>query len=190
MAILTRVREHTSLWTLIFAFTFAIQIYRWAIADMLIFGFLTALLAIEPSKQTKSWKFNGVQVNEITAFLVIAATGVFIYVSERQDPALAAVFVLLAAILLLTIWRKKPSAEKLSKREFGHAIYWSIVAGVLGAWEFLALILSRLVHNDKAFPTISELLLPKLDGNLPRLIFLIIWLGVGFYLIEKWDHNE
>ena len=190
MKLLEKIRERTSLWTLIFAFTFAIQVYRWAVADMIIFGTLTVILAIESSGRTEDWKFNGVQVNEITAFLVIAATGIFIYISERQDPALAVIFILLAFIILLSVWRKKSSAEKLSKREFSHAIYWSVVAGVLGTWEFMALILSRIVHNDRAFPTISELILPKLDGNLPRLIFLIAWLGVGFYFIEKWDHNE
>ena len=190
MQILAGIRKRTSLWTLIFGFTFAIQVYRWSIADMLIFGSLTIILAFESSNLPKRWKFNGIEVNEFVAFLVTAAAGIFIYISERQDPELAAAFVLLGLILLLTLWRRKSSTEKLTKREFGHAVYWSIVAGVLGIWEFFALILSRIVHDNQAFPTISELLLPKLDSNLARLIFLIVWLGVGFYFIEKWDHRE
>ncbi|MEY4444519.1 MAG: hypothetical protein RL301_598 [Actinomycetota bacterium] len=187
---LANIRKRTSLWTLIFGFTFAIQVYRWAIADMVIFGILTLILAIESSSISSNWKFNGIQVNQIVAFLITAASGVFIYLSERQDPALGFFFALLALMLLLGIWRRKSGAEKLTNREFGHAIYWSAVAGVLGVWEFLALILSRIVHNDKAFPTISELLLPKLDSNLARLVFLIVWLGVGYYFIEKWDQSE
>ena len=190
MQILASIRKRTSLWTVIFGFTFAIQVYRWALADMVIFGILTLILAIESSRISADWKFNGIQVNQIVAFLITAASGIFMYISERQDPALGFFFSLLALLLLLGIWRRKPGAEKLSKREFGHAIYWSAVAGLLGVWEFLALILSRIVHDDKAFPTISELLLPKLDTSLARLVFLIAWLGVGFYFIEKWDQSE
>ena len=190
MQILSKVRERTSLWTLIFAFTFAVQVYRFALADMIIFGALTILLAVESSGKTENWKFNGVQVNQLFATIFTAVAGIFVFTQKRQSVELAIFFIFLAVVLFLAIWRKKPHADKLSKREFAHAIYWSIVAVILGAWEFLALIFSRIVHDDKAFPTISELLLPKLDQNIPRLIFLIGWLGVGYYCIEKWDQNE
>lgn len=190
MQFIDGVRRRTSTWTLIFAFTFAIQVYRWSVPDMAIFGFLTLLLAIESSTLVQNWKFDGIRFSQVVGYIFIAALGTYIYISKRQDPGLAAIFVLFAIILLLAVWRKKAQSEKLNKREFAHAIYWSTLAGILGAWEFFALVLSRIAHNDKAFPTISELLLPSLDRPVPKIIFIICWLGFGFYLIEKWDENE
>ena len=67
MQILAGIRKRTSLWTLIFGFTFAIQVYRWSVADMFIFGSLTLILAIESSRISADWKFNGIQVNQIVA---------------------------------------------------------------------------------------------------------------------------
>ena len=188
MEFLSKIRKRTSTWTLILAFTFLIQVYRWSVADMVIFGVLTAILFFESAKF--SWKYNGIEVNQTSAAIFAVISSIYLFTSKRQEFSLAGYFLLLAFLTLISIWRAKDDAHKLTKREFASALYWSAIAGLLGLWEFLALVLSRIVKDDKAFPTISELLVPKLDSKFERLQFTLIWLTIGFYFFEKWRKDE
>jgi len=183
----TNLRRTTSVWTLLAGATFLVQLYRWSIADMWIFGVATLLLFAESSGLLNKWKFNGFLFNEFFLMSFVMVSVVFIYLTPRQDPKLAAYFIFITAPILISLWNSSYRHERLNKREFKSAIFWSCTFITIGLWELAALVLSRIAHNSSAYPTISELLVPTLDEPFSRLQFLILWLGIGHYFVSKWS---
>lgn len=190
MNLLIRIHRKTSFWTLLAGITFAVQVWRWSIADMWIFGTATILLFLESSGLIDGWRFNGLRLREIFYLGFTMFSAAFLYLTKRQDPELAAYFIVLAPLLFITLWNSNPKHERLKKREFKSAVFWSLIGVILGLWEMFALILSNVVHSDAAFPTISELIVPVLDESFARFQFLVLWLGVGYYFASKWRHND
>ena len=188
MTLWQRVRSRTSVWTLLFGFTAGMQIFRQAYPDALIFGLFTVLLALESSGALRRWKFGGVQVKDSTAIAVALFSALFIYFSHRQAATLLIYLIALGAMLFVATWRRANDHERLSKRQFGSAVYWAVLATALGLWEFLAMFLSTLAHEDK-FPTLSVIFLPKLESPLVKFQFIALWLGLGLYFFERWKNR-
>jgi hypothetical protein len=188
MRIIESIRSSTSAWTLIFGFSLAVQIYRWSIPDIAIFGTFTFLLIIDSLNVIHGFK--GIKVRRLFSSIFVLLSAIYLYIAKRQDTLLAIFFILLGGIILLAIWRNKDGRQKLNKREFKSAISWSAFAFVLGMWEFLALLFSNIAHNKKAFPTISEIVIPRLSDNFDKAQFILIWLAIGYYFFNRWRAHE
>lgn len=182
-----KIRRITSVWTLLAGATFLVQLYRWSIADMWIFGIATLLLFAESSGVLHNWKFNGFLFNELFLMLFVMVSVVFLYLTPRQDPKLAAYFILITIPILISLWNSNSHHQRLNKGEFKSAVFWSLTFITIGLWELAALVLSKIAHDSSAYPTISELLVPTLDEPFSRLQFLILWLGIGHYFVSKWS---
>lgn len=183
-----KVRERTSVWTLLFGFTAGMQVFRQAYPDAVIFGFFTVVLALESSGALHRWKFSGVKVKDATAIALALFSALFIYFSHRQAVTLLIFLIALGFMLFAATWRRANDHEKLSNLQFRSAIYWGIVATALGLWEFCAMFFSTLAHEDK-FPTLSVIFLPKLESPLVKFQFIALWLGLGLYFFERWKHR-
>lgn len=180
-----QIRAHTSVWTLMFAFTSGMQIFRRAYPDAIIYGAFALLLALESSGLLKRWRFRGVHVNDGAPIFTAIFAGIFIYFSHRQAGNLLVFFIAFGFLLFLVLWRHGDEHEKLSPRQFSNAVYWAILGVALGLWELLAMVFSTLAHDD-IFPTLSVIFVPRIDQPVVKLQFIILWLGFGLYFFEKW----
>jgi len=84
-------------------------------------------------------------------------------------------------------WRtsppKRPEAEQVGV--FG-AIVWASVFIALGVWELAALLLQpTLIIESYDHPTISAVMDPILVSHAARSVFLLLWLAVGWYLVDR-----
>jgi hypothetical protein len=66
------------------------------------------------------------------------------------------------------------------------AIVWASVFIALGVWELVALLLQpTLIIESYAHPTISAVMDPILVSHAARSVFLLLWLAVGWYLVDR-----
>lgn len=184
-----KIQEKTSVWTVVAFIACAVQIYRAAYVDALFFGIAMVLLHLESSGLLNTWKYNGLAINRYGAILFVSTSFLVLYLTKRQDNWLAIYFLVIAPLVLLTLWRNDSSPSELTSLEFSSAVFWSLLLVILALWELVALILAILVNNVATFPTLSELAAPVLDSPLPRKEFIALWLLSGYYIFRKWQRQ-
>jgi hypothetical protein len=101
-------------------------------------------------------------------------------------PATVAVVVPGAAALIIA-WRDSAVPRPVGPPiERAGAVAWASVFVAAGLWELTALLLQPSLTTDSpAHPTISVLTDPLLATHPGRSLVLLLWLGVGFYLMRR-----
>lgn len=175
-----------SIWTVIFSLATVFQMYRGALSDVLIFGTITFLLAIQRSKKIKNFSlpFRFSLTPRVIFFVV--ASGLFLYVTPRQSPYMAFWFLASAPLVAaVAVSHDEPQNAPEHKDARRAEILWSIWAIAMTLAEFVAYLLSRLLHNEKAYPTISVLIQHDFNGGVMKALFIALWLPTGIWLLSQ-----
>jgi hypothetical protein len=125
----------------------------------------------------------------LTVPLVVAGISFAILVARFARyswPTSLAVFAV-AALAIALAWRKADAREGSTPRiSRGGAFAWASVFVALALWELTALLLQpSLTTESYAHPTISVLMDSLLATSLGRTAFLLVWLSVGWILLDR-----
>jgi hypothetical protein len=178
-------RHPVSLWVAAFALTAALQIFRGALEDTIIFvaGGILILLSTNvlgkvslPSKRLTA----GSNLDWAGMILLFALA-----FTPRHTFFNLGIFVLLLPLVLFMAWgAHSEPARPLTKRDRTTRLAWSIWAVAMCLWEFGANIAGQVSKLPNAFPTISVLVDPILKLELGQAGFVVVWLLVGYYLLK------
>ena len=115
--------------------------------------------------------------------LYAAGAGSF---SRYSWPATAAVIGLGVAVIV-TGWRGPLRSRRIPARlPVLGSVLWAGVLVAGGVWELASLFQqSSLTTDSVAHPTISALTDPLLASHLGRSIAIALWLGIGWFLVER-----
>jgi hypothetical protein len=100
----------------------------------------------------------------------------------------ATVAVMVPGVAAIAIAWRTPSLEVTGSGPIERvgALAWAAVFVALGLWELTALLLQPdLVTKSYAHPTISALMDPVLASYAGRSATLFVWLGLGWFLLER-----
>lgn len=178
-------RHPVSLWVAAFALTAALQIFRGAIEDTVIFvgGGLLIL-----SATTFASRFNFPSARVIRGNTLDWA-GLILLVALAFTPRHSffdlGIFVLLLPVVVSLAWGQHAVPKQaLTGRDHRTRLVWIIWAVTMCLWEFGANIAGQLTKLANAFPTISVLVDPLLKNELGQAGFVAVWLLVGYYVIK------
>lgn len=178
-----------SSWSLIFLVTFCFQLFRAQYSDAIIFGIATTVMIAHPLQKFRKFALPRVIIDKRAIWFLVAFGGLTVAYIPRHHQLLALIFILLAVALFLTLWNIEDSQRKLNSLEKRSAIFWATTALLISCWELSALVIGKLSHNHRAFPTISELVVPALSTPVTRLQFVAIWILIGWLVIRHWRHS-
>ena len=180
--------RNISLWIAVFFINYAFQLYRGDPKDKIIFGVVLAMIIAE-TVDLLNWIPEFKRVRKITAF-VIPVFAFYLLFTKRQSTSGYISFLLFSMLMFFAIWRKSNGdTRSLSHKEIRNARILGVLIGFLCFWEISMFSLERIFHSDYLYPTISVLLVPHLDSLLGRGVFLVIWVMLGFFLLNDWDES-
>ena len=143
----------------------------------------TASRAVEPAAPGSPAKFFHTPAAIAGALVYAIVVGGF----DRYSWPATTVVVATATVCLAAAWRRplRGGLERGRVEPTG-AIAWASVGVALGIWELLALLLQPTLTTDSyAHPTISVLTDPALATHPGRSIALFLWLGFGWFLVQR-----
>lgn len=178
-----------SSWFIIFLITFAFQLFRAQYSDAIIFGAATIVMFAHPLQRFRKFELPRLKIDKRALWFLVSFGGLAVAYIPRHHQLLALIFILLAIALFLSLWNIEDSQRKLNSLEKRSAIFWAITAFSVSSWELSALVIGKLSHNHRAFPTISELVVPALSTPVTRLQFVAIWILIGWLVIRHWRHT-
>lgn len=177
-----------SLWIAVFLINFLFQLYRGFDPDLIYFGSALILILLE-SVGFLNWIPNFKIIRKISLFLlpIISFSVIF---TPRESTVGRLLFYLLFIMMFFALWRSNSGDEStLSKREINLARSVSAILIFICFWEILMFIMARIFDDGWLYPTLSELIVPHLDGYLGRSIFVIFWCALGLFIIRDWDET-
>lgn len=168
-----------------FAFVTAFHLTRGSVGDALIFGLGTLLLIADwkhiiPVRMPERPKFSG----WLLAAVVLVSCSVLFF-SERNGWQDQLLLIVLAPMAIVVVYYRdhgpKPGATKQMRRA---KWIWMTLALVMAVSELFAYIFATVYKDDKTYPTISILVNPVLESPYGRGVFLVLWMLIGFGLLQ------
>jgi len=188
-----RYRTRTILhpWLITYSAVAAMQLVRGDKGDLaFFFSCVAVLLLSEYLPDSNPMAFNLPQfAHGSLAWLLraalIAFTATLIFEPRHSEvSATLMVWVLLPAMVLYAWSGPRFDVEERPKNFIQGERFWSSWAVVLTMIELLAILLGNIFKNYSQFPTISALLDPMLDVPIVKNGYVLIWLAVGFGLLQ------
>lgn len=178
-------RHPVSLWVAAFALTAALQVFRGALEDTIIFVAGGLLILLSTNVLAKI----NLPSAKLTAGSNLDWAGMILLFALAFTPRHTffnlGIFVLLLPLVLFMAWGAHAEpVRQLTKRDRATRFAWSAWAIVMCLWEFGANIFGQLSKVPDAFPTISVLVDPILKLEIGQAGFVVVWLLVGYYLLK------
>lgn len=172
-------------WLPIFAFVTLFQAIRYSLVDVIYFFIVTIVLIID----WKRWIPLTIpeRYQPSTRLIVITSVlfGIAIYAVPRRSALGITLMISLLLIVVGLAWYRdhgpKPALTKaMSRTKYS----WLVVGLLLALWELFAYILSD-IEGDTSYPTLSVLMAPLLAMDIGRVLFLLVWLSLGIFLVRR-----
>ena len=178
-------RHPVSLWAIAFFLTAALQIFRGAAGDTIIFVTGTLLL-LSSGTFARNLDFPAAKYSKTKPMLwALLALTILITATPRHTPLMTGIYIALIIPVLLLAWGDHTEyKQKASPRIRRSRLMWVIWAVTMCLWEYGANIFGQLTGQKHAYPTISVLVDPMLDGPIGKAGFVVAWLSIGFGLIK------
>ena len=129
------------------------------------------------------------RIGRTVAWAAVAIAAGVLVVATRHG-FVAGVFALLFGVLAVVIaWAPAtsppPSPERRTARRRA-ALLWVSVVVAASVWELSTFIVGRIVPSVRPdFPSLSEIVDPLLDQPAGRAVFVVVWLGLGGFLLTR-----
>ena len=175
-------------WGLIFLINFSFQLYRGFDPDLFYFGFALALVILE-SAGLLNWIPEFRKVRRLVIFIV-PIIGIAILFIKRESAEGRYLFYFLFVAMFVALWRRGDGDKnKLTQHEVSLAKSIGAILIAICSWEVLMFTLARIFDDSPGYPTLSELIVPHLDGYTGRSIFIVLWVALGIFIIRDWDET-
>ena len=172
-------------WLPIFLFVTLFQIIRGSVGDAVIFGAVSLLLFLDWKRIIRLPMPERPRISPTAVWLGALGIGLALYFAPKDGPIETTLLLALAPAAVGLVWYRdhgpKPAATKPMLRS---KYLWISLAITLACWELFAFILSDIVKNNGAFPTVSVLVSPFLNLDSGRAVFLVLWLAIGVGLLR------
>jgi hypothetical protein len=173
-------------WAPLFAFVAMFQFVRGANFDAIYFSLVVIILLLD------SWKgfpFSfpaKPKIGFLSAALFIATFGLLLYLVPRKSPVEVALMIGTFFIAIGLVWYKDSGPIPRATVAMTRSKWLWITIGVLvNLWELFSYVASDIAGDFKAYPTISVLMSPVMADPIGRVLFLVFWLLIGFFLIRN-----
>jgi hypothetical protein len=178
-------KHPVSLWVIAFFTTAALQIFRGAAGDTIIFVSGTALL-LSSGTFGRNLDFPAAKYSKTKPMLwAVLALVIMLTATPRHTSIMFGFFLALIVPVLLLAWGDHTEfKQKASPRIRRARLMWILWAVTMCLWEYAANVLGQLTNVKNAYPTISVLVDPLLDGPIGKAGFVLAWLAVGYGLIK------
>ncbi|TAL46157.1 MAG: hypothetical protein EPN91_00815 [Salinibacterium sp.] len=181
-------RFATSAWILILVIICAVQIFRPAYLDALIFAIaIVALVAdavgVIPGSVRARRLPPGAVV--LVGLIAIAATLIFV---PRHSVVSGAIVALIGTAAIAFAWPDRPASarDEWTRPVKRSGVLWAAVAVATCLWELAMYLLGSFAPSGRDnYPALSDLLDPLADGALGKAAFVVIWLLVGLFLTRR-----
>jgi hypothetical protein len=142
-----------------------------------------------PSPETRTVPVVPARAGRMIVFLILAVGAMYAWVvgafARYSWPATAGVVGVGAGVVALG-WRGPLRQRPEQDLPLAGTMAWGAVLVLGGMWELVALFLQpNLSTTSFAHPTISALTDPVLATHPGRSVALLVWLGVGWFLVER-----
>lgn len=165
------------------------QTWRGAYVDGSLFFALVAMLVIDrlTGGRLVILKKHIVAPKAVTLGIT-GVLGLILLLAPRHSWIDLAALVAIGVTVLIVAWEPAPERTKRPRKAMARSVwFWSLATLALGLWETTAFVLSVSVPNGiEYFPTISVLLDPFVESMIGRLIFVGLWLAIGYGLLRFW----
>lgn len=178
-----------SLWVIAFGIGTAFQIWRGATSDAVIFGIATTFLIVNSYfvHQESTWKlaWDSRLVGEEVLIPLVSLIGITLYLSPLHGAIQTWIFLILALVVLTLTWfSDRPEVIRPDASIFLSAKVWASLGVLTSIWEVLNYVLAGISHDDRTYPTISDLVDPVLRNHLGKMVFLMIWIFTGITFLK------
>lgn len=177
-------------WAAILVLTGAVQFYRGAVPDGVVFE-VAAVLIVGDALGWLPEPAQGGRAS-FTLLLVVGAVAVVaLILMPRHTPAEGVVVIAVGVLAIPLAWRGNapiPSREGEPARRaiVRSAVAWGCVALATALWELGSFVLGRVdLAHPLDHPAISTLLDPVVDTWIGRLVFAILWVLAGIGLLTR-----
>ena len=174
----------STLWIIVFFGGTIFQYWRGSQIDTLIYATVTALLLLA-SQEIFEIPQLGATSFATSVSILLACTLVFI-LSRIHTITSALFYLALIPLLLRNMWRSNTiSEEEASSPAIRRSSWIWFTIGLLTCLAELGnYFAADVTHNDKAYPTITVLVDPIVADTWGKVVFVIVWAGIGVGLLR------
>jgi hypothetical protein len=173
-------------WAPLFAFVALFQFMRGANFDAIYFCAVVALLIIQSKGSSRFVLPDRPRFKSLTTILFLLAFGILLFLVPRRSSLEVALMISILLIAFTFAWHRDPESTRNKTGNITKAAWlWAGLAISTSLWELSAYVLSDLVKDPYAFPTISVLMKPFMETSFGRASFLAIWLVAGWALLLR-----
>lgn len=173
-------------WLTILVIICLVQVARQQWIDALIFAVAAALLGVEALGLLR--RLDAIPRPALSITIAVgAASAVGLLLAPRHSTAAGLVMVVIAAAALLSTWRSTARESAPWPRALRMLGWWWATVGIVACiWEVLQVALGGLVVNGRVeHPALSDLVNPLLDVQLGKIVFVLLWMTLGVYLVRR-----
>ena len=170
-------------WIPLFAFVCLFHIVRGVASDAILFGLFTLL-------EIASWRGwlprfkHRPNLNLWLVRGVLVGAGMTLFFAQRDS---LADHILFLALLPLAIWAVDFKHAPIRSPKFVmHTRWlWLTLALTMALVELGAYIAANILKDDRNWPTVSVLVGPVLEAPFGRLVFVAIWVAIGWGMLRS-----
>jgi hypothetical protein len=175
-------------WIWVYCIVLLLQLVRGSWGDSLIFAFDAALIA---ANEMRLLRFLMHERPRLKKRVIAIGMGILVLLLSFIPPhttASAAVFLAILPVVLWMVWYQDRGAKpKATRSMFWAYVLWLCFSISVCLWEYAANVLTIVTKDLYAFPTISVLIAPWIDGSAwGRFFFSSLWLLLGLGFLRIW----
>ena len=177
------------LWICVLGIMAGFQTWRGAYVDGILFFALVAMLVLDRLTGGRLVILKKhIVAPKVVTLGITGVLGLILLLAPRHSWIDLAALVAIGVTVLIVAWEPAPERTRRPRKAMVRSVwFWSLATLALGLWETTAFVLSVTVPNgNKYFPTISVLLDPFVESMVGRLIFVGLWLAIGYGLLRFW----
>ena len=129
------------------------------------------------------------RIGRAAAWAGLAFAAVVLVAATRHGLVAGVVALLLGVLAVAIAWAPAPAPVPSPERRrprLRAAVLWAAVVVAASVWELATFIVGRIVPPVRPeFPSVSEIVDPLLDQPASRAVFVVVWLGLGGFLLTR-----
>jgi hypothetical protein len=173
----------TVFWLVIFVGGAVFQLWRGSPVDTIIYLVVALLVFFSSQHRIQIPAFKETRFSS-AAFLLLVAMLVFIFLPIHSW-IVSIIYLILVPFLFRIIWQQDlPVLHKPNSALRRSSKTWVTIGLLTCVCELGNYFASDFTHNDKAYPTITVLLDPVVADTWGKVIFVIIWAGIGIGILR------
>lgn len=168
----------TTLWLLIFIAGAVFQLWRGSPVDTVIYLVVALLVILSSLSSFKIPGFRSTRFSSWALLLLIATLGSSLLPIHSWP--ITTIYLMLVPVIIRIAWpRDLPTSQLRDDASRRSSMIWSAIGILVCICELGNYFASDYTHNDKAYPTITVLVDPIVANAWGKVVFVLIWAGIG-----------